>query len=830
MELKRPIRLLAALSALGLFLVGCGGGAETVALPAPPGGVVSSTVYTGPPPQTEDIQAFQVNLWENIRSTQRCGACHGEGGQAPSFANNEDVNAAYAAANTIIDLDDPVSSEMVTKVGGGHNCWETDDQFCADQLTGWIENWAGDSASEKQVVQLQAPPARDPGASKVLTSAEQGLFQTELHQPILTVYCASCHAEDGSQPQSPFFASSDINTAFDDVRVKVNLDNPAESRLVVRLRSEFHNCWTDCSANADEVQAAIQRIADQVDPTQVDPDLVASDALLLDDGIVASSGGRVEDDVIALYQFRTGSGSTAFDSSGIEPALHLTLSGSYEWVGGWGVRINSGRAQGTTDASRKLTRLIQSTGEYSIEAWVAPGNVTLDGPARIVSYSGGNDERNFMLGQTLYDYNFHTRSSVSDADGEPALSTPSADEVLQATLQHVVVTYSVTQGRKLWVNGRLISEDMDSGGLADWNDSFAFLLGNEVSGQRQWQGVLRLVAVHNRALPEEDVLANFEAGVGEKFFLLFGVGGVGGIPERTYVLFQVSQFDSYAYLFETPHLVNLDGADLSGIQVAGLRIGINGHEADIGQAWVSLDETVGSGAVSDPAGPLGHRLSRLGSIIGIENGVEADEFFLTFDQIGTAQGFRTDSSQPRPIGQDVNADYASLGLRTFEEIAASMSVLTGVDRTDPRVAQAYDRLKQQLPTIENITSFLSAQQVGVAQLAMQYCDAMVEDAGASVFPDVEFGSPPTVAFANAGERLDVIDPLIDMMLGPVQLDTQPVRSDVVAHLDQVITETMDCLDTGGATISGCTQNPARTRSVVKAACASLLGSATLLIQ
>ena len=30
-----------------------------------------------------DVQAFRINLWENIRSSNKCGGCHHEGGQSP---------------------------------------------------------------------------------------------------------------------------------------------------------------------------------------------------------------------------------------------------------------------------------------------------------------------------------------------------------------------------------------------------------------------------------------------------------------------------------------------------------------------------------------------------------------------------------------------------------------------------------------------------------------------------------------------------------------------------------------------------------------------------
>ena len=100
----------------------------------------------------------------------------------------------------------------------------------------------------------------------------------------------------------------------------------------------------------------------------------------------------------------------ALEERGVEPALNLNLSGDVTWVGGWGINVRSGKAQGSTGASRKLHDLIRGTGEYSIEAWVAPGNVAQE-DARIVSYSGGTATRNFMLGQTLYSYDFYNRAS-----------------------------------------------------------------------------------------------------------------------------------------------------------------------------------------------------------------------------------------------------------------------------------------------------------------------------------------------------------------------------------------------------------------------------------
>src|SRR5512134_1367196 len=168
--MDRALRTLAltqilGLVALGLLLLlgGCGGGADTVQNPAGPSGPAPS--YSGPPPATADVQAFKINVWDNLRGSNRCGQCHGSG-QTPTFVRQDDVNLAYEAANTVVTLSSPRDSRMVTKVGGGHNCWLASNDACADILTTWITNWAGAAAGGVGAVELEPPPIRDPGSSK----------------------------------------------------------------------------------------------------------------------------------------------------------------------------------------------------------------------------------------------------------------------------------------------------------------------------------------------------------------------------------------------------------------------------------------------------------------------------------------------------------------------------------------------------------------------------------------------------------------------------------------------------------------------------------------
>jgi hypothetical protein len=804
-----------ALTALWLaFVAGCGGGAKTVENPNTSGG--TPQVYSGPAPATADVQAFKINIWDNLKATNRCGQCHVVGGQSPQFVRQDDVNLAYAAANPLVNLGSPRDSRLVQKVAGGHNCWLASDDACADILTTWITAWAGASAGGTQGVELKAPVLREPGAGKAFP-ASPVLFSTTVH-PLLEQHCSRCHTSTAAAAQSPYFASADVDEAYAAAKVKINLDQPALSRLVVRLRNEFHNCWSDCASDATTMENAIVAFANQVPIDPFDTSLVHSKALRLPDGIVAAGGNRYTSNTIALWEFKTGRGTVAYDTSGVEPAINLNLSGDVQWVGGWGINVRSGKAQGSTTASRKLHDLIQATGEYTIEAWVAPGNVAQE-DARIVSYSGGTTTRNFMLGQTLYSYDFYNRSTVTNQNGDPKLTTAAADEDLQATLQHVVATYDPVNGRRIYVNGQFTGDvDPASGGtLADWDDTFAFVLGNEVSGDRQFQGVFRLVAIYNRALTESQIQTNFQAGVGEKFYLLFSVSHLVGVPEA-YILFQVSQLDSYGYLFEKPTFISLDpDAKPGSIPIAGMRIGVNGAEPEVGQAYRTLDTTI----TDSQYGPLGQPLSTIGTVIALEKGPDADEFFLTFDVLGSHRNVRLD---PVPLEPGPPPDVPrapDVGLRVFDEINATMAELTGVSPTAPGVAATYSTIKQSLPTIETLDTFVSAHPVAIAQLSIQYCNALVENATlrSQYFPGFDFDAAPATAFAPAGRQI-LLDSLLGRMLR-TSVPTEPDAAGVRSDLDTLVTRLSSC---------GASCPADRTRTVVKATCAALLGSAATLIQ
>jgi len=826
-------RSLFALTALAA-LAGCGGGAPTEQNPTSNGGGSAPTNYTGPAPATADVQAFKLNVWDNLQSDDRCGACHRDT-QTPRFVRSDDINVAYQEANTVVDLANPSLSRLVQRVAQGHHCWLADNNACADTMTRWIAAWAQvtDGGGGRQIV-LTAPTLADPDPSRVLPATGRDgnpSFESTVY-PLLSSFCSNCHRPDAPTPQQPYFASTDVNVAYEQARTKMNLDAPALSRFVIRLRNESHNCWrvpangsVDCVASAQAMENQIAAFAGGISATPIPSAWVTSKALGLYGGTIASGGSRYDNNVVALYEFKTGTGSTAYDTSGVEPALDLTLSttnaGGYQWVGGWGVQFTGGKAQGLTSTSRKLRDLIGATGEYSIEAWAAPANVTQE-ESRIVSYSGGLQTRNFMLGQTLYNYDFFSRNSASPDLNGTQLSTPDASQALQATLQHVVVTFSPVDGRRIYVNGQQMASSAGGATIGTWDDTLAFVLGNEASGNRPWLGTLRMAAVHNRALTQAQVQQNFDAGVGEKYLLLFSVGHLINMPQ-SYIMFEVSQYDSYAYLFSYPKLISLDANALPGsVQIRGMRIGVNGVEPLVGQAYIPLDITVTDSMYTSTGGA---DLSSIGTIIGLERGPASDQFFLTFEQLGSMTNVRlppTPLTPPPPVDVPRPSD---IGVRTFDGINETFSNITGVSKGNASVRTTYANLKQQLPTVETFEGFLASHQIGVAQLAIAYCSAMVDN---DTLRGAFFPNDPIGSSLNTQQLRDyVIDPVVSRVLGS-GLTTQPDPTAMHAELNLLISNSAAGRAQGLCVSSAC--GGQRTAVVMKAVCAAGLASGAAIVQ
>ena len=226
----------------------------------------------------------------------------------------------------------------------------------------------------------------------------------------------------------------------------------------------------------------------------------------------ASCAQRTTDDLLALYDFKAGSGALVADVSGVGTPLDLTIAhpGNVSWIEGCGLNLMNGTILESAAPASKITNAVKQSNEITMEAWVVPANTTQNGPARIMTLSKDTGKRNATLGQQGTKYVARFRTTSTSLNGIPNLNSNN-NEVLTA-LQHVVYTRASNGTEKIYIDGELVKTGQRSGNTSNWEESYKFAIGNEFTLNRAWKGEIYLAAVYGKALSQQEVTANFEAG------------------------------------------------------------------------------------------------------------------------------------------------------------------------------------------------------------------------------------------------------------------------------------------------------------------------------
>src|SRR5262249_28842312 len=154
---------------------------------------------------------------------------------------------------------------------------------------------------------------------------------------------------------------------------------------------------------------------------------------------------------------------------------------------------------------------------------------------------------------------------------------------------------------------------------------------------------------------------------------LFNVSDLVNVP-KAYVMFEASEYDSYSYLFNKPTFISLDpNATIPNIDLSGIRVGVNGAEARVGQTYIPLSATVGASNYQKGTGQLLTNPGMApGAVVAQDKGPKDDVFFLTFEKIAS----RTHSvTEAPPVAPTFGADapQPDMGIRTFDELNATYS-------------------------------------------------------------------------------------------------------------------------------------------------------------
>jgi hypothetical protein len=225
--------------------------------------------------------------------------------------------------------------------------------------------------------------------------------------------------------------------------------------------------------------------------------------------VTVQKPGRVSSNLQVLYDFNEGAGNQVFDVSGVGSALNLTIANTANvtWVTG-GLKVNTATTiQSALDAN-KVINAVQSSNAITVEAWVAPTNLTQSGPARVLSIAQNSSKRDVMLGQDTNKWSAALRTTTTGNAGA-SISTPAGGAA--SGLNHVVFTRDTAGNVKIYVSGTVAASGTMGGNLGNWQ-GYKLGVGNEIGGGAPWLGELHLVAVYNRALTATEVTQNLLAG------------------------------------------------------------------------------------------------------------------------------------------------------------------------------------------------------------------------------------------------------------------------------------------------------------------------------
>lgn len=166
---------------------------------------------------------------------------------------------------------------------------------------------------------------------------------------------------------------------------------------------------------------------------------------------------------------------------------------------------------------------------------------------------------------------------------------------------------------------------------------------------------------------------------------------------------------------------------------------------------------------------------------------------------------------------DVEQVFVKAGLRNYSQINATMSLVTGVPRSNATVSQVFNaQLTTALPTDNDIKAFLGSQQVAVFKLAVEYCDAMVKDATLSraFFGTATVTGAPSLVFSAQGKAA-LADVMITKFWGK-DLAALPPHDQSIGMVSGLIDELLQGKDANNAAV---------TPPVLTGACAGVLSSA-----
>lgn len=171
---------------------------------------------------------------------------------------------------------------------------------------------------------------------------------------------------------------------------------------------------------------------------------------------------------------------------------------------------------------------------------------------------------------------------------------------------------------------------------------------------------------------------------------------------------------------------------------------------------------------------------------------------------------------------EVARTVTSVGVKDFEEVYYTMSVVTGIDpRDEGGIRNLFSDLRTQLPFDASIKQYTTANQIAIIKLGSEYCHLLFSRSQYynNFFNNFDIGQSPNQVLMNEDQKQLLITEFINKFWGQ---DTQPINVENMARTE--LSLLIDDLLVGENLGSSGT-----TRTVAKGVCTTLIASAPLVL-
>lgn len=223
---------------------------------------------------------------------------------------------------------------------------------------------------------------------------------------------------------------------------------------------------------------------------------------------VTDSTSRIQDGLLALYNFEENFGNMVINNIQENSELNLTISdtNSVVWIP-FGLKIIGNAQISSINDASIISNQVKENNEISLEAWVKPSEKFLLSHDNIISISNSLENRNISLSQIGTSYSVRLRNSESNLNGLPAIfSTINSSN---NNLTHLVFTRDTNGKESIYINGILDTSYFDTSNLSNWDSTYSLILAGEFLDSNFWKGNYYLLSIYNRSLFPNEVMHNF---------------------------------------------------------------------------------------------------------------------------------------------------------------------------------------------------------------------------------------------------------------------------------------------------------------------------------